>query len=99
MEAAPHRVGHIGALRLGEQGDGGVSLGRQDVHQGVGVAVQRDGGAWLEELPVQRGQDAHVVVGPCAVRGRLAARGVQDGRWPDMIPVCDANAGTGKWLR
>jgi hypothetical protein len=32
------------------------------------VAVQRNGGAGLQQLSVQGGQDAHIVVGPCRKR-------------------------------
>lgn len=49
-----HLVGDVWPLRLGEEGDGGVGLGRQDIYKGVGVAVQGDGRAGLEQLPVER---------------------------------------------
>ena len=57
-----HRVGHVGLLGGGHERDGGVRLRRQHVHQRVGVPVQRHTCAWLEQLAVQRAQDAHVVV-------------------------------------
>lgn len=51
-----YSVGDIWLLRGLEEGDGGVSLWRQDVHQGVGMAVQGHGGRRLQQLPVQRRQ-------------------------------------------
>ena len=45
------RVGHVWPVGLGEEGDGGVGLGGQDVHQGVAVPVQGHAGAGLQQLP------------------------------------------------
>ena len=52
---AAHRVGHVGALRLAEQGDGGVCLGGEDVHQRVAVPVQGHARAGLQQLPARQG--------------------------------------------
>ena len=64
-----HAVSDIGLLCVAEQRDGGVGLWGQDVHQGVGVAVQGHAGAGLQELPVQGRQDPDVVVVAC-IRSR-----------------------------
>ena len=55
-----YRVGDIGAFRLVEQGDGGVGLGGEDVDQCVAVTVQRYAGTRLQQLPVERAQNAHL---------------------------------------
>lgn len=52
-EGGAYSVGDIWLLRCLEEGDGGISLGWQDVHQGVGVAMQGHGGRGLQQLPVQ----------------------------------------------
>lgn len=80
-------VRHVGALLVGEHGDGGVGLGGQDVYERVGVAVQRDGGAGLEELAVESGEDADVVVGACACErggGVCCGRGMDTARDGDV---------------
>ena len=61
--AADVGVRHVRPLRGGEQGDRGVGLGGQHVDERIGVPVQGDRRARLEHLPVQGGQDAHVIVG------------------------------------
>ena len=43
--------------------DGRVGLGGQDVDDGVGVAVEGDGGVGLEEVAVEGAQDADAVGG------------------------------------
>jgi len=48
----------------GEHHDAAVGLGRQDVHQGVAVLVERHRGVGLQQLPVDGAQDADIVVGP-----------------------------------
>ena len=60
-----HAVSDIRPLCVAEQRDGGVGLRGQDVHQGVGVAVQGHTGAGLQQLPVQGREDPHVVVVAC----------------------------------
>mmetsp|Transcript_6056 Transcript_6056/g.18332 ORF Transcript_6056/g.18332 Transcript_6056/m.18332 type:complete len:476 (-) Transcript_6056:96-1523(-) len=62
--ASDIRVRHVRLLGVRQQRDGGVCLGREDVDECVRVAVERHRGRGLEKLPVDRGQDAHVVVGP-----------------------------------
>ena len=54
VEAADVGVGHVGALVGGEHGDGRVGFGWEDVDEGVGVAVEGDGGGRLEEFTVDR---------------------------------------------
>ena len=61
--AGANLVSDIWPLGLREQRDGGVGLWRENVHEGVGVAVQRNGGTGLEQLAVEGGQDAHIVIG------------------------------------
>ena len=56
-------VRDVGLLVGAEHGDGGVGLRGEDVDHRVRVPVQRHRRARLEELPVDRGEDAHVVVG------------------------------------
>ncbi len=55
-----NRVGDVRPLGCVQQGDGGVRLRGQDVHQRVAVPVQRHAGRRLQQLPVQRAQDAHL---------------------------------------
>ena len=57
-----HLVGDIWPLRLGEERDGGVGLGRQNIYKGIGVAVQRNGRARLQQFPIERWEDADIVV-------------------------------------
>ena len=64
VHAAHVAVLHVRSLGVGEQRDAGVRLGGEDVHERVGVAVERDRRAGLEQLAVQSAQDADVVVAP-----------------------------------
>ncbi|URE45637.1 hypothetical protein MUK42_15202 [Musa troglodytarum] len=49
-------------LRLDEEGDAAVGLGRENVDKGIAVAVQGDGGRGFEELAVGGAEDPDVVV-------------------------------------
>ena len=62
VHAANVLVGDVGLF--GHELDGRVGFRGEDVDDGMRVAMQGDGGVGLEQLPVQGGQDAHVVVGP-----------------------------------
>ena len=62
VHAADVAVRHVGLLIGPQHGDGGVGLGREDVDEGVGVFVQRDRRRRLQQLAVQRAQDADVVI-------------------------------------
>ena len=56
-------IADIRFLISSQHGDGTVSFRRQHIHQGVTVLVERHAGAGLEQLSVQGGEDADVVVG------------------------------------
>ena len=61
-----YAVADIRLLCIAEEGDAGVSFGRQDVHKGIGVPVQRHAGAGLQQLPVQGGQNPNKIVAACS---------------------------------
>lgn len=61
--AADVGVRDVGAFVGGHEGDGGIGFGGQHVDQGVGVAVQGDRGGRAQQLAVDGGQDADLVVG------------------------------------
>jgi hypothetical protein len=62
VHATDVRVRHIRLLVRADDGDRRVRFGREDVDEGVGVPVERDGGRGLEELAVERAEDADDVV-------------------------------------
>lgn len=62
VKAADVGVGYVGFLVLAKHGDAGVSLWGEDVDEGVGVAVEGNGGGGLEKFAVQRGKDADDIV-------------------------------------
>lgn len=70
VHAADVLVADVGALRHLHHLDARVGLWREHVHDGVRVAVQRDGRVGLEALAIESAEDAHVVVG--------AGRGADD---------------------
>ena len=45
-----------------QHGDGAVGLRGQHVHKGIGVLVQRNRGRGLQQLAIEGGEDAHVVI-------------------------------------
>jgi hypothetical protein len=60
---AAHLVRDVRPLVVRQQRDARVGLRRQHVHQRVGVPVQRHRRRRLQQLPVERAEDADVVVG------------------------------------
>ena len=46
-----------------KHGDGGVGFWWKDIDKCVGVAVESDGGGWLELLAIEGGKDANDIVG------------------------------------
>ena len=63
------KYGCIGTFYL-QHGNGAVSLRGQHVDEGIGVLVQRNRGRRLQQLAIEGGEDAHVVIG--------ASRGADD---------------------
>lgn len=64
VHATNVRVLHVRLFVRIQHRDGAVRLRWQNVHQRIAVLVQGDTGRRLQQLPVNGGQNAHVVVGP-----------------------------------
>lgn len=65
--AADVGVRDVGPFVGGHEGDGRVGFRGQHVDERVGVAVQGDGGGRAQQLAVDGGQDADLVVGGVGV--------------------------------
>jgi hypothetical protein len=48
-----------------KHGDTTVSLWGKNVHQSIAVLVESHAGRWFQQLTVDGGQDAYIVVRPC----------------------------------
>lgn len=68
-------VRHVGLLVGTQHSDGGIGLRREDIDEGVGMAVEGDRGRRLELLAVERREDADNVVGSGAGLDNAGAGG------------------------